>query len=434
MPRPRWATFSALLVTQTISLIGSRMTAVAVGIGVYQQTGLAAPLLLAAFFNEAPGMLGASLAGVLVDRWDRKRLMLLGDLGQAAGSLLLLISFQSGAFQLWHLYAVAVIQGVFGLVQGPAETATLTLLVPEQQRERANGLQAIAFPLASVLAPALTGVAFVAVGVVGVIAIDLATFVLAAAVLAGLPIPRPAPSAEGLRARGGFAAELRGGLRFLRQRRPLLVMLVYLTVMNFLLNGPTEVAIPYFMAITGSERLTGVGLSLMSLGALAGAGLIAVIGGYRPRLRLMLGGAVVTGLAFLVFGVARSLPLMGAAVFLVLLPLPMNGALFTSLLQVKVPPDMQGRVFAVESQLALLGSTASFLVMGPLVDQVLEPLVGTPAWTPLVPLLGAQPGAGMGLLEVMAGLSILAATAVTFGQRRVRRLEADLPDYAAEAA
>jgi hypothetical protein len=91
-------------------------------------------------------------------------------------------------------------------------------------------------------------------------------------------------------------------------------------------------------------------------------------------------------------------------------------------------------VFAVESQLALLGSTASFLVTGPLVDRVLEPLVGTPAWKPLAPLLGAQPGAGMGLLEVMAGLAILAATAVTFGQRRVRRMEADLPDYAAEAA
>jgi MFS family permease len=106
-PRSKLLTFYTLLVTQSLSLIGSRMTAVAIGIWIFNETGQTAPLLLTSFFTELPGMLGGSLAGVLVDRWNRKLVLILADAGQGIGSLLLLVSFQSGAFQLWHLYAVA---------------------------------------------------------------------------------------------------------------------------------------------------------------------------------------------------------------------------------------------------------------------------------------------------------------------------------------
>jgi MFS family permease len=425
----RLSTFYALVVTQTLSLIGSRMTAVAVGIWVFRETGLTTPLLLAAFFTELPGMLAGSLAGVLVDRWDRKLVMILADVGQALGSLLLLLSFQSGLFQLWHLYLVALLQGSFMTLQGPAESATVTLLVPEQHRERANGLQEMAFPLAGILAPVLAGLAYPLVGVAGVIAVDLATFVAAAGVVALLSIPRPPASAEGQAASGGFLGELRGGLSFFAQRRALLGLVIYLTFINFMLNGPLELAIPYFIAVTGSEAQMGVGLGLMSLGALAGAGLVTVVGGYRPRLRLLLAGYLFTGLMFLLFGAARSLAGLGLAIFLLILPLPAGGALFRSLLQVKTPPDMQGRAFAFVQQLALLGSTTSFLVTGPLVDRFLQPLAASPAWAGLAPWLGEGPGAAIGLLQVATGLLILAGTALVIGWRPIRHLEVDLPDY-----
>src|SRR5690606_36424183 len=95
-------TFYFLVITQTLSIIGSRMTGVALGIRVYTETGNAAPLLLFSFFNELPAMLGSSFAGVFVDRWNRKRVLVLSDSGQALGSLLLLISFSTVQFQLWH--------------------------------------------------------------------------------------------------------------------------------------------------------------------------------------------------------------------------------------------------------------------------------------------------------------------------------------------
>jgi DHA3 family macrolide efflux protein-like MFS transporter len=422
-------TFYALLLSQTLSLIGSRMTSIALGLWVFAATGQTTPLLLTAFFNELPGMLGGGLAGVLVDRWNRKTIMLLADLGQALGSLLLFVSFVSGAFQLWHLYTVALIQGIFATLQGPAERATVTLLIPDEHRERANGIMQLAFPLASILAPVLTGLIYAGVGVTGVIAVDLATFVVAALVVLALTIPRPAASAEGQAGQGHLLGELRGGLRFLRQRPPLLLFLLYLTFINFLLNGPLDLNIPYLFALTGSEAQVGFGLGAASAGALAGAALITVIGRVRPRLRLMLAGALLTGLMFLVLGLARTLPLVSVALFLLILPLPANGALFISFLQVKTPPDLQGRVFALESQLALLGSTVSFLLIGPLVDRVIQPLVGTPAWLRVAPLVGSGPEAGIGLLLVVTGVLYLAASLLVFSLPSVRHMEAALPDY-----
>ncbi len=421
--------FYTLLITQTFSLIGSRVTTMAVGIWVFSQTGQTAPLLLTSFFTELPGMLGGSLAGVLVDRWNRKWVMILADMGQAVGSLALLVSLQSGQFQLWHLYGVALLQGFFNTFQGPAESATITLLIPDSHRDRANAIQELAFPLAGIIAPVLAGLLYLQLGVSGVIALDLGTFVIAALVVAALPIPSPRLTVEGQAGQGRMLTELRVGLRYFKQRRPLLVFVLYLAFIDFLLNGPLDLVIPYFLSLTHDETQMGLGLSLMSLGAFTGALLLTVFNRTRPRMRVILMGMTLTGSMFLIFGAARSLPVLGLSLFLIMLPLPINNALRVSILQLKTPPDLQGRVFALVSQLALLGSTLSFLFTGLVVDRWLEPLVHHPVWDWVAPLVGNQPGSGIGLLLMAVGLTILTATGLVFSRRTVRRLEADLPDY-----
>jgi MFS transporter, DHA3 family, macrolide efflux protein len=431
-PRSSLGSFYALLLTQTFSLIGSRMTSVAIGIFIFRQTGQTAPLLLISFFNELPGMLGGGLAGVLVDRWNRKRVMMLADLGQAVGSVLLIASFVSGAFHIWHVYAVAFLQGSFATLQGPAESATVTLLVPEGHRARANAIVELGFPLASVVAPVLTGLIYVVIGVSGVLVVDLGTFVVAAAVLLVLAIPQPAASAEGLAGQGNLLDEWRTGLAFLTRRRPLLIFVIYLAFGSFMLNGPLDLAIPYFISATGSEAQMGLGLTMMSLGTVAGGLLMTVLSHIRPRMKLIILGAGLTGAMFLVFGVARSLPLMAASLFLLMMPLPANNALYKSILQLKVPADLQGRVFALAEQLFLLGSTASFLLTGRLVDGVLTPWASSPAWQPLAPLLGRGPVAAIGLVQLATGAVLLAGGVLTFSLRSIRRLEAGLPDYTAD--
>lgn len=428
-------TFYILVVTQGLSLIGSRMSSIAIGIRVFAETGDAAPLLLTAFFNELPAMLFNSAAGVLVDRWDRRKVMILADAGQAVGSLLLVISFLSGAFQLWHLYAVALLNGIFAMFQEPAKSATITMLIPDQRRDRANAVQAMLFPLAGVIAPALSGLLYGLVGIAGIIAIDMLTFAVAVVVIYGLPIPRPAQSDEARAFGGGFWRELTGGWRYLQSRPGLRVLVVYFTLMNFLLNGPLELSIPYLMTITGSETITGLVLAANSLGGFAGAGWLAARGarGSRSRIHTVMPAFLVVGLMFLVHGTTRSPLVLAGSIFLLIAALQ-TWALYTSVLQVKTPPDMQGRIFAVVNQLGYLGATTSFLLTGPLVDNVLEPAVGTPAWETIAPLVGSQPGAGMGLVLVLTGVIIIGLTAAVYAWPPVRQVETQLPSYTAAAA
>jgi MFS family permease len=400
-----------------------------VGFWVFRETGLAAPLLLVSFFTELPGMLMGGLAGVLVDRWNRKWVLVLADTGQALGSLLLLLSFQSEDFQLWHLYAISLLQGVFATIQGPAESATVTLLIPEGQRERANGIMELAFPLAGVLAPVLAGLIYSWVGVAGVLTIDLATFLAAAGVVMLLHIPRPPASQEGQIGAGSYLRELRSGLRFISARPALLGFMLYLAFNNFLLNGPLDLMIPYSISVTSSEAQTGLVLGLMSLGALAGGLLAVVIGGWRPRMRLVLLGTLFNGVMFLVLAVGRSTPWLGVSILLLMIPLPLNNALYKSILQIKTPPDLQGRVFAVMNQLFLLGSTTSFLLVGLLVDRVVNPWAATasPAWLEALGLGG--PAAGISLVLTVTGLLVILSGGLALARGPIRTLEADLPDY-----
>jgi hypothetical protein len=236
-----------------------------------------------------------------------------------------------------------------------------------------------------------------------------------------------------LAAQGSLWQELLGSLRYLQKHQTLLGFVLYLTLINFLLNGPLELAIPYLMSITKDETSMGGLMGVMSLGALTGAAIIALWGGTRPRMPLLLSGLLLTGAMFLVYGVARAPLILGISIFLLTMPLPISFALFISILQVKTPPDMQGRIFAVIGQLGYLGATVSFLSVGPLVDHVLEPAVNDPGWYWVAPIVGQQPGSGIGLLLVVTGLVILVTTVLVYILPQMRRLELTLPDYEALA-
>ena len=405
------------------------MTSIGVGIWVFAQTGRTTPLLLTSFFNELPGMLAGSLAGVIVDRWDRRRVMILADCGQAVGSLLLMVSFLSGRFEVWHLYGVAFLQGVFATFQGPAERAATTMLVDEAYRERANGLKETAFPLAGVLAPVFTGLFYTVVGIAGIILIDLATFLIAVIFLFFIHIPHPEQSEHGLAALGGFWKEALAALRYVTSRRALWIFILFTAFINFMLNGPLDLTLPYLILLTNSEKVAGSVIGVTSLGAFAGAALIAAWGGTRPRMKTIVPGLLLTGAMFLFFGIFRTPVSISVVLFLLFMSLPMIGTMYVSILQVKSPPDLQGRIFALTDQLGFIGSTTSFALTGYLVDHVLNPSVGSQAWEVVRPLVGNGPGAGIGLVQVVTGVIILAATLVVFASARIRNLEAQLPDY-----
>ena len=170
---PNIRSFYLITLTQVLSLIGSHMTGIALGIRIFNDTGNSTPLLLASFFGSLPLMRGGSFTGVLVDRWNRRTVLIITDIVAGFGTLMLLISFQTGSFQIWHLYLVSLLCGSMGMFQRPAMEASVTMMVPENHRDRANALRQITGPAAGMIAPVITGFIYIFTGVTGIMLIDL---------------------------------------------------------------------------------------------------------------------------------------------------------------------------------------------------------------------------------------------------------------------
>lgn len=424
-------TFYTLILTQVFSLIGSRISGLAISIWVFNQTGDATPLALVSFFFIVPQVLAAGFSGALADRWDRRYVLILSDTGQALGTALLLIAFATGDFQLWHLYAVTFVQSVFGVFQGPAFQASVTVLVPDEKRDSANAIQQMTGPAAGIIAPAVAGVIYAGIGVIGAIVIDLATFLVAVLVVFLIRIPRPEQTSEGQQMAGTIWKEMFDGFRYLWQRRVLFWVLVFNAFVNFLIGGVMALSTPYLLARTGDEAVMGVLLGVLNLGALAGGIVMGVWGGTRPRIHtIML--AIFFGSLFLgLTGLAQTPLLLGVTFFLFMFALPFANAPAMSMLQAKIAPDVQGRVFAALSQILMLMLPLAYLLAGPLADRVFEPAVRQPGWELVAPLVGSSLGAGMGLMFLICGFGNALLTLLVYAIPAVRRMEADMPDHSA---
>ncbi len=424
-------TFYIILLTQTISLIGSRMTGLAVGIRVFKDTESVTPLAMVAFFSALPTVLSAGVAGVLADRWDRRKVMAVADAGQAAATLFLLTVFVTGVFEVWHLYVVAVVEAAFGIFQAPAFQASITMLIPDDQRDRANAIQQLTGPASGIVAPVLAGLLFAVVGAAGVMVIDLVTFLFAIVVILLVHIPRPVVTEEG-QATAGLSVWKQAfvGFNYLRTKGMLLWLVFAATMANFLIGGALIYNTPYILTITGSEATLGLLLGVMSAGPLVGGIIMSVWGGTNPRIHTILPGIALEGVFLIIYGMTRSPLAMGMALFFVLFPVPIINASFMSLLQIKIPPDLQGRVFSAVLQLAMLLNPLTYLIAGPLADKVFEPAVGTASWWPVVaPLVGTRAGSGIGLVMMIYGVLMIVVQLGMYAIPAMRRLEADLPDY-----
>jgi len=427
-------TFYTIILTQTLSMIGSRVSGLALGIWLFAETGNATPLALVAFFGLIPQIIVQGFAGVLADRWDRRYVMAISDAGQAVATVILLVLFLSGQFAIWHLYIVIFIQAVFGVFQAPAFAASVTMLIPDEQRDRANAIMQMTGPAAGIIAPVIAGLIFAAIGVVGVITIDLITFAVAVLVILLVRIPRPRKTEEAAQLSGSMLKEMTSGLVFLWERKGLFWMTMAAMGLNFVLSMSGVLMTPYLLERTGSEAAYGFILGVFNAGALVGGIVISVWGGTRPRIYTIIGSVAAMGIAVMLFGMSQTTAILALTSFFVMFPNMFANVSLQSILQAKVAPDLQGRVFAAIGQMAMLMSPIAYLIAGPLADNVMSPLVSQPQWETVAPFVGSGDGAGIGLLFVLSGIATVVLALSMLFVPSVRNVEADLPDFIPEPA
>jgi DHA3 family macrolide efflux protein-like MFS transporter len=421
--------FTIIWLGQVVSLCGSALSSFAVGVWVYQKTGSATQFALIALFAMLPGLLLAPLAGALLDRFDRRALMLLADSGAGLATLSLALLLWAGRLDVWHVYVVVAISRIFDSLKVPALSASTTLIVPKAQLPRASGMAQVGPAVAQIVGPVIAGALLVLIGLEGVVVIDFATFLVAAATILPFAIPRPAASAAGSVGRGSLWREALSGWAYIRERPGLLGLLAFFAGSYFSLGMVQVLLTPLVLSFT-TPAVLGTVLSVATSGLLISGLAISVWGVPRQRVRAILVCTLMQGLFLFAGGFRPSAVLVTVGAFVVLCGTPVVRACSEVLWQTRVEPDIQGRVFAIRRMIG--GSTLPLaaLVAGPLADHVFDPLLlpGGALAGNVGRLIGVGKGRGIGLLFMVLGLLTVVTVGLGFLSPRLRRLEVELPE------
>lgn len=424
--------FTLVWIGQMISILATNMSAFALTIWVFEKTGSATALGLMQVFFITPLLIITPFAGVMVDRHNRKLMMMVSDMvaGLATMSILLLQFF--GVLEVWHLYVAAIFQGLGNAFQWPAYSATISTMIPKEQYGRANGMMSLMEMGPGVLAPLLAGAMLPLIGLTGILSLDVTTFLLAIAVLSFVFIPQPTRSAEGAETQGNILKEAVFGFRYIFARPSLLGLQLVFFFGNLCAGIGFTVLAPMILLRTGNDSVSlGFVQSAGAIGGVVGGIAMSAWGGFKRRVHGVLAGWIVSSIFFSIVGLTVSLPLWIAVLALSALFGPLINGSNQAIWQSKVPPDLQGRVFSARTLIAWMTNPISPLIAGTLADYVLEPAMRTSGglssalgW--LVPL---GPGAGMALLIIFGGLGGILAGLAGYFVDSIRNAEDILPDH-----
>ncbi|PKN87938.1 MAG: MFS transporter [Chloroflexi bacterium HGW-Chloroflexi-8] len=427
-------TFSTIWIGQLISLLGSGLTGFALGVWIYQQTGKATPFAITVLFANLPPVLLGPIVGSIADRYDRKKIMLIADTGNALVTLLALVLLFTNSLQIWNIFLIVLVGSVFGAFQEPAFAASVVMLVPKKDLQRANGMAQMSNALGNLISPLLSGVLFGLIGLKGIILIDFITYFAALFTLIISKIPMPVLTEE--QKNSGGWKDAMAGWRYLRAHGGLLGLVIFFAGINFMLNFATVLTSPMVLA-TLSPEVLGTIMTVSGLGMFLGSVLLSAWGGPKKnKIISIIGFAVLTTIGLGIAGLRANPYFIGAGFFLLLFFVPLVSGTSQSIFQTKVPLDLQGRVYAMRSMISRSIMPIAFLTAGPLADYIFEPLMaegGALSNSLIARIIGVGPGRGIGLLFLICAFGGLVTIASVWGNKKVRRIETDIPDVIPEA-
>lgn len=355
---------------QAVSLIGSNLAQFAITWWMTKATGSATVLATATFFAIVPGVILGPLAGVLVDRWNRRLIIIVADGVGALGAALLLLLFWLDAIQVWHIYSITFVRALAGTFHSAAGQSSITLMVPQEQLARVAGMNQTIQGINMVVAPPLGALLLEVFSLPAMMAIDVVTALIAIALVFTIVIPQP-PANTSVEERLSILADLRTGLLYIWSWPGLFLALCLSSLLNFLLS-PAFSLLPILV----TEHFNGDALqfatlnTMLGLGYIGGGLLLGVWGGFERRIYTAIVGLAGMSVGTLLIAVAPAdgywLAVAGIAWFGILNPIA-NGPVM-AIMQAVVAPEMQGRFFTVLGTMSQGMAPIGLLIAGPVAD------------------------------------------------------------------
>ncbi len=413
------------------SAIGTEMTQFALTIWIWQATQETTAIALISFFFQLPQILIALFAGLIIDRFSRKYLMIFSDVVVALCTLLIGLLYSTQTLQLWHLYSLAIAYGCCGQIQTLAFTASISSIVPKQHYARVTSLKTLVNYSSAIIAPALVGLLYPTVGLLGIIAIDIATFAVGIFTVFLIHIPQTFDLEATTLTSKTIWKQLTWGIRYILARPSLQAMTIVFCLFLFTYHMSETLYQPLILARTGgSAQVLSTVVIAAGIGGVVGAVGLSIFGGFQRQVRGMLLGFVGTGVGSIVLGLGRVPSIWIGAQFFAALNIPLVYSSSYAVWYAKVKPDIQGRVLAAAHTIGLIVGAVASLVAGPLADQ-LELTMTSGGWIASIfaPLVGTGSGAGIALLYITISLCMVLIGVGGFAFPTLRNAEDLLPDY-----
>lgn len=396
--------FYILWSTQSISQLGSSITAFALTLWLYEKTGSALSTAALTICTYAPYVLMSIFAGALTDRLDKKKTMLVCDLIAAICTLIIFVLYKTDSLAIWHLYAVNVFSGLMNTVQQPASEVTMTLIVPKDRYQKISGLQNLSRSLVSVLNPLIAAALYSLAGLDMVIAVDLISFVIAFAALAGfIKVPCIAEKTK-----EGTLKLAREGLAFLKRTPMVLTLLLFMSGVN-LIASAFNATLPGYVIPNprGGSAMYGVVTSAAGVAMIAGSLLVSFMPKPKDRVRVVFITMLISlGSENFILAFSREPALWIISQVIGWILVPVMSTNLEVILRNVVPVDLQGRVYACRNTFQFFTIPIGLFLGGLMVDQVCEPFMAVHSYSGvLTALFGSGKGSGAAMMMFILGVT-----------------------------
>ena len=340
--------FYTIWIGQAFSMVGSALVRFALIWWLTEETKSPVVLTTATIASMLPMILLAPFSGPLVDRWNRRWVMVIADAMIAILTAGLAVLYALGIAEVWHVYTILFLRAFGDGFQSPAMQASTSLMVPRNQLARVGGMNDTLMGIVNIISPPLGALLVKTISMQGTLAVDLGTAMLAIGPLLFIKIPQPENGTKAQRA--SFWDQMREGFRFVWGWRGLSFMFIVLAALRFFM-APSFSLLPLMV----TEHFSGGALELAwmssshGFGFIGGGFILSLWGGFKRKTSTALVGLVGVGLGSMAFGLipANAFWLGIAVMFLRTAMMPFVRGSVMAIFQTHVPPELQGRVFTL---------------------------------------------------------------------------------------
>ncbi len=422
---PNLATFFIVVISQMVSVLGSGLTSIAIGVWVYSQTGSVADFAAISSAGLIPGILVLPVAGAVVDRYDRRLVMLFSDLAAALSIAALAVLMATNSIEVWHILITTAIGSISRAFHRPAFSAAIAQIIPKQYLGHANGIVQFSGSTSELISPLIGVALYSLIGMKNIFILDFFSFLAAIVTLTFIRFPNTL-----FRKREEtFTKEILMGWKFIFKRPGMIYMIVFFFISNILFGAISVLFQPLILSFGTAAQLATITM-LGAVGGMTGALLMSLWGGTKRRASGMIGFVILEGFFAIIAGIRPNFIITAIGIFGFWFSVTMINSHWQSLIQTKVGLELQGRVLATNQMIAMSSIPIGYFLSGLLADSIFEKAMnkqGLMADT-IGAVIGTGTSRGIALLIICAGLLVMLWSILGFHFKPLIYMEDNMED------